>query len=98
MPGDSPRGCPASSFPTTGPDVSGLPDEIAMCSAKGCSQPASWALRWNNPKLHSADRRKIWLACADHKASLADFLSSRQFLRDVVPFRPSDTYPPSSEP
>ena len=43
-----------------------------------------WALRWNNPKLHTPDRRKVWLACDDHKASLSDFLGARGFLKEVV--------------
>src|SRR4051812_16645368 len=34
-----------------------------QCSAKGCRAPAVWALRWNNPKLHTPDHRKTWLAC-----------------------------------
>jgi hypothetical protein len=69
-----------------------------VCSAKGCSTPAGWELRWNNPKIHSPDRRKAWLACDDHKQSLGDFLSARGFLRDVAPFRRSDTCFPPSEP
>jgi hypothetical protein len=44
-----------------------------------------WALRWNNPKLHPPERRKTWLACDDHRESLAGFLSARGFLREVVP-------------
>ena len=56
-----------------------------ICSAKGCSAPATWELQWNNPKLHTPDRRKVWLACDDHKGSLGDFLTARGFLRDVVP-------------
>ena len=59
-------------------------DEAAICSAKGCAAPAVWALLWNNPKLHTPDRRKTWLACADHRESLSDFLGARAFLRDVV--------------
>ncbi len=62
--------------PEAGPDV---------CSAKGCSALASWEVRWNNPKLHTPDRRKIWLACDQHRQSLSDFLAARSFLRDVVP-------------
>jgi hypothetical protein len=53
------------------------------CSAKGCTGDAAWALRWNNPKIHTPDRRKAWLACADHKASLTDFLAARNFLRET---------------
>ncbi len=60
-------------------------DEPLTCSAKGCRAPATWELRWNNPKLHDPERRKTWLACDEHKQSLGDFLSARQFLREVVP-------------
>ncbi len=56
-----------------------------MCSAKGCQAEAVWALLWNNPKLHTPERRKVWLACEDHRGSLSDFLGARSFLRDVVP-------------
>jgi hypothetical protein len=56
-----------------------------VCSAKGCRQPATWALRWNNPKLHPPERRKTWLACDAHRTSLGDFLSARGFLREVEP-------------
>jgi hypothetical protein len=58
-------------------------DEPVICSAKGCREPARWSLLWNNPKLHTPERRKTWLACDEHRASLADFLAARQFLRDV---------------
>jgi len=60
-------------------------DEDAICSAKGCQQPATWQLQWNNPKLHTPERRKIWLACEEHRTSLGDFLAARGFLRDTVP-------------
>ena len=55
------------------------------CSAKGCRDTARWSLLWNNPKLHTPDRRKSWLACDAHVQSLSDFLSARSFLRDVEP-------------
>ncbi len=58
---------------------------IAVCSAKGCTAPAQWRLLWNNPKLHTPERRKEWLACADHRESLGAFLSARAFLKDTVP-------------
>ena len=60
------------------------PDGL-MCSAKGCTQPATTDLQWNNPRIHVEDRRKHWLACDEHTASLSSFLSTRDFLRDVVP-------------
>lgn len=56
-----------------------------MCSAKACREPATWALRWNNPRLHQPDRRKVWLACPVHRAGLEEHLQVRGFLRDVVP-------------
>ncbi len=54
-----------------------------LCSAKGCRLPATLDLQWNNPKIHTADRRKHWLACGEHREQLSSFLSSRGFLRDV---------------
>jgi hypothetical protein len=65
-----------------------VPDGELICSAKGCRAQASWGLLWNNPKLHTPDRRKTWLACDEHKQSLSDFLGARNFLRDVEPLRP----------
>ena len=56
-----------------------------VCSAKGCRRPAAWAHLWNNPKLHTPERRKVWLACDDHREHLSQFLDVRGFLRDVVP-------------
>jgi hypothetical protein len=56
--------------------------EPDTCSAKGCRAEAVWQLQWNNPKLHTPDRRKIWLACADHRDSLEHFLGARGFLKD----------------
>lgn len=60
----------------------------ATCSAKGCTTPAAWDLLWNNPRLHTPERRKIWLACDDHRGSLSDFLGSRGFLKDALPHDP----------
>lgn len=56
-----------------------------VCSSKGCRQRAEWALRWNNPKLHTPERRKTWLACGDHRQHLANFLEARSFLRETIP-------------
>ncbi|BCB83380.1 hypothetical protein Psuf_006930 [Phytohabitans suffuscus] len=53
------------------------------CSARGCRERAEWALRWNNPRIHEPDRRKVWLACAAHREHLGDFLAARGFLREV---------------
>ncbi len=63
-----------------------LPDATTplICSAKGCRRPAEFDLQWNNPKIHTEDRRKHWVACPEHRESLGSFLSARGFLRDVV--------------
>lgn len=66
-----------------------MSQDVAMvCSAKGCSAPAAWELRWNNPRLHEPSRRKVWLACPDHRGSLGDFLGSRGFLKETVEIAP----------
>jgi hypothetical protein len=74
--------------PETDPGTdSGTEPEIhpATCSARGCRAAAVHELRWNNPRLHTPDRRKVWLACEEHRQSLSDFLAARQFLREVAP-------------
>lgn len=55
------------------------------CSAKGCRATASDAVVWRNPKLHVEGRRKVWLACPDHRESLAEFVDLRGFLIEVIP-------------
>jgi hypothetical protein len=76
------------------------PTGSGQCSAKGCRQRATWALSWNNPRLHTPDRRKVWLACSEHLPRLSDFLSSRGFLREQTPAgfpAPPDTDGPVSQ-
>jgi hypothetical protein len=67
------------------PDANDVePGDVPVCSGKGCRAPAVWALVWNNPKVHTPERRKVWLACDDHRAHLVTFLEARSFLRDVL--------------
>jgi len=56
-----------------------------ICSARGCQRPALWSLLWNNPKIHTPERRKTWHACDEHRESLSNFLKARNFLRGVEP-------------
>ncbi|MEP6482640.1 MAG: hypothetical protein ABJA94_11615 [Rhodoglobus sp.] len=49
------------------------------CSRAGCTEPATWNVNWRNPKIHSADRVKIWLACSEHVEYLRDYLATRGF-------------------
>lgn len=58
--------------------------EFTKCSAKDCRNPAAWVLVWNNPKIHTPERRKTWVACDEHRAYLSEFLSRRDFLREIV--------------
>lgn len=70
-------------------DVLGLADPVTegelVCSAKGCRETATWGLLWNNPRLHTPQRRKVWLACDAHRAQLEEFLSARSFWKQTVP-------------
>ncbi|MFC7789628.1 hypothetical protein ACU045_11675 [Microbacterium sp. MAHUQ-60] len=38
---------------------------------------------WRNPRIHSEDRRKIWLACDEHIGFLSDYLRTRDFPVEV---------------
>ena len=68
-------------------------DELVQCSAKGCREAAAHVLVWNNPKVHTPEREKTWVACDVHRASLSEHLDVRGFLRRVVPLPP-----PADEP
>ena len=59
--------------------------EQLLCSAKGCRARAEFELRWNNPKIHAPERRKVWLACEEHRESLGSFLQLRGFLKETAP-------------
>ncbi len=65
-------------------------DAGLSCSARGCQDAARFSVVWNNPRLHTPDRRKIWLACDEHRDSLAAFLSARGFLRGIEPLTGAD--------
>ena len=67
------------------PAVTGDEPVPVRCSARGCSAAATWLLVWNNPKVHTPDREKTWVACDDHREHLAGFLGLRGFLRRVDP-------------
>ncbi|OOL30411.1 hypothetical protein GQ85_20060, partial [Rhodococcus rhodochrous] len=49
------------------------------------------------PRVHAPDRVKTWLACADHRPFLDDFLSARGFLRRSRPLDPPATEAPEVE-
>ena len=70
-----------------------LPTDTAevICSRKGCRSQATTQLLWNNPKIHTAERRKIWLACDEHVAWLEDYLQSRSLWKETVPMTNEDS-------
>lgn len=55
------------------------------CSAKACREDAAFGLLWNNPRIHTPERRKVWLACHAHREYLSEYLETRSLLVSVVP-------------
>ncbi|SEB69743.1 hypothetical protein SAMN04489807_1782 [Microbacterium hydrocarbonoxydans] len=58
------------------------------CSRAGCRNAATMQVVWRNPRIHAADREKVWLACDEHVGFLRDYLAARGFpvtVRDGVP-------------
>lgn len=62
----------------------GLDPAAPTCSRAGCPAPATWTIRWRNPRIHTGDRRKTWLACDEHVAYLREFLAARDFPLEVA--------------
>lgn len=56
-----------------------------QCSRAGCREDAGWQVIWRNPRIHSADRRKIWAACDAHVDFLRDYLAARDFPVETAP-------------
>lgn len=64
--------------------LGGTPDLQHACSRAACGSEASWAIRWQNPKIHAGDYRKTWLACDAHVEYLRAFLAARSFPLEVL--------------
>ncbi|WP_336662056.1 hypothetical protein [Leucobacter sp. USHLN154] len=64
-------------------NLGGVPERRFECSRAGCREDAPWAILWRNPKIHGPERRKTWLACDEHRATLYDFLEARSFPLEV---------------
>ena len=64
-----------------------LPDGSPTCSRAGCREPALWNVNWRNPRIHTIDRVKIWLACDEHREYLHDYLKARDFPVIVTPLQ-----------
>jgi hypothetical protein len=59
--------------------VIGFGEPSIRSSAAGCSNEAAFRVNWRNPRIHTPDRVKVWLACPDHRDTLADYLRTRSF-------------------
>lgn len=81
----------------------GTVDEAARCSRSGCEADAAWNVSWRNPRIHTVDRVKVWLACNEHREFLRDYLATRGFpvivtaLAEPVDFVPDADVAPASE-
>lgn len=66
----------------------GLPgaEATVRCSRARCQNAATWSILWRNPRIHTAERRKTWLACDEHLEFLRDYLASREFPVTFEPF------------
>ena len=66
--------------------IGGLDDEAAVqCSRAGCRNEAAFNVNWRNPRIHTVDRVKVWLACSEHREYLEDYLATRGFPVVVTP-------------
>lgn len=68
----------------------GAPLATDTCSRAGCREAAVWRLDWRNPRIHSEDRVKTWVACAEHVDYLREFLAARDFPLSVSPLAAAD--------
>ncbi len=60
-------------------------DGRRVCSRKNCRAPALWQVLWNNPRLHTPERRKAWGACADHRTWFEEYLGERGLWKETLP-------------
>jgi len=63
----------------------GFGETTTRCSAAGCIEPAAWRINWRNPRIHTVERVKVWLACEEHRDHLTGYLASRGFPVLVTP-------------
>lgn len=64
----------------------GAPPAQGACSRAGCREAATWRIDWRNPKIHTGERGKTWLACDEHVEYLRGFLEARSFPVSVASF------------
>jgi hypothetical protein len=59
--------------------LGGSHEAPVRCSSAGCTDAAAWRVNWRNPRIHTPDRVKVWLACDAHRETLGAYLSTRGF-------------------
>ena len=57
-----------------------------QCSRSGCREAPEWNVNWRNPKLHTADRVKVWVACDEHREFFLEYFGNRGFPVSVSEF------------
>jgi hypothetical protein len=65
-----------------------------VCSRKGCRGDAAWQLLWNNPRIHTPERRKAWASCPGHVEWFEEYLRDRGLWKETLPLtadRPMET-------
>ncbi|GAB3554958.1 hypothetical protein GCM10027404_30320 [Arthrobacter tumbae] len=78
---------PSTEQPSTRAASTGHGEPI--CSRKACGRSASWQLLWNNPRIHTPERRKTWLACSGHREWLEEYLTTRGLWKQTLPLEGS---------
>ena len=71
----------------------GAPLLFSTCSRADCRSAGTWRLDWRNPRIHSSDRVKTWLACDEHVDYLREFLAARDFPLMVSPLEAAPEQP-----
>ena len=70
---------------------------VPTCSRAGCREPAKWNVNWRNPRIHPADRVKIWLGCDEHVFYLREYLETHDFPVMVTPLDEKVTIVPDRQ-
>jgi hypothetical protein len=65
---------------------------VWQCARAECTADATFQVNWRNPRIHTPERIKVWVACDDHVEFLREYLDSRGFPVVVTPI---GTYPES---
>ena len=74
--------------------IGSVSSDTQTCSRAGCDLPATHSVNWRNPKIHSVDRVKVWLACDEHVGYLHDYLEARDFPVIAAPLDTVITFVP----